>query len=113
MWCGSVHPQVILKQPRVALNLKPLTDPKAVPTYLVAAEKLLLDINKEHAGCLAAAEAARAKAATAAPHPAEGMCTLSVIHMQPLHPLTACLRARTHQLLYMHASPRQHRQSLH
>ena len=72
LWCSACHAQKD-KQPQVPLNKKPSTDASAVPNYLVAAEKLRLKIEDEHAGCLAAAEAARAKSGTEAPHPAQGM----------------------------------------
>ena len=49
-------------RPCIGLNRKPLTDDSAVPDYVVATEKLIAKIEKEHAGCLAAAEAAKAKA---------------------------------------------------
>ena len=62
LWCGSTHEQKD-KQPKVQLNRKPLTDPTAVPTFLVATEKLTKIIEKKHADCHAAAEAARAKCA--------------------------------------------------
>ena len=61
LWCGSTHEQKD-KQPKVQLNRKPLTDPTAVPTFLVATEKLIKIIEKKHAGCHAAAETARANA---------------------------------------------------
>ena len=72
LWCSACHAQKD-KQPQVPLNKKPSTDALAVPNYLVAAEKLRLKIEDEHAGCLAAAEAARAKSGTEAPHPTQGM----------------------------------------
>ena len=62
LWCGSTHEQKD-KQPKVQLNRKPLTDPTAVPTFLVATEKLIKIIEKKHVDCHAAAEAARAKCA--------------------------------------------------
>ena len=112
IWCRRQHERKD-QVPCVPINKKPSSDASAVPNYLVAAEKLRLKIEDEHAGCLAAAEAARAKSGTAAPHPAQGMCA-SVSHSNAaLHSLKACLRARARQLLYMHASPRQHRHSLH
>ena len=73
LWCSAHHAQKD-KQPHVPLNKKPSTDASAVPNYLVAAEKLRIKIETEHAGCLAAAEAARANSGATAPHPAEGMC---------------------------------------
>ena len=72
LWCSGQHHQKD-KQPAVSLNKKSLNDLKAVPNYLVAAEKLRLKIEQEHAGCLAAAEAAKSKSGTEAPHPAAGM----------------------------------------
>lgn len=72
LWCSAQH-NGTKKQPEVALNRKPPSDPTAVPNYLVATERLILKIQAEHAGCLAAAEAARAKSGTEAPHPAAGM----------------------------------------
>ena len=80
MWCGAQHPPGKLKQPRVKLNAKPLTDPTAVPTFLVAAEKLLLDISKEHDGCLQAAEAAKANARAAA-HGQQSGARQPALHM--------------------------------
>lgn len=60
VWCRSTHGAAVsLKQPKVTLNQKPLDDPTAVPTYLVATEKLIAKIESEHAGCLAAAEQAK------------------------------------------------------
>ena len=72
LWCSAQHEQKD-KQPHVPLNKKPPTDPTAVPNYLVAAEKLRIKIETEHAGCLAAAEAAKAKLFAAAPLPAAGV----------------------------------------
>jgi len=43
LWCGSTHEQKD-KQPKVQLNRKPLTDPTAVPTFLVATEKFKIRI---------------------------------------------------------------------
>ena len=65
LWCGAAHVERgerALKQPLVRINKKPSTDAASVPNYLVAAEKLLVKIETEHAGCLVAAEAAKAKA---------------------------------------------------
>ena len=61
LWCAAEH-QKKDRQPKVQLNRKPLTDPTAVPTFLVATEKLIKIIEKKHAGCHAAAETARANA---------------------------------------------------
>ena len=65
LWCGRTHAPGPLKQPAVSLNSRPVTDVNAVPSYFVAAEKLLLKVNNEHASCHAAAEEAKAKAAGA------------------------------------------------
>ena len=63
MWCGCKHSKSSLRQPAVLLNKKPITDAAAVPSFLVPTEKLIIKIAKEqHAGCLAAAEAAKAEA---------------------------------------------------
>ena len=62
MWCGATHQNSGEKQPSVPLNKKPSDDPTAVPNYLVAAERLYAKIEREHAGCVAAAKAAKAKA---------------------------------------------------
>jgi hypothetical protein len=62
MWCRATHTASAMKQPAVMLNRKPPEDAASVPNYLVAAEKLLTIIAREHAGCLVAAEAAKAKA---------------------------------------------------
>ena len=78
LWCSAHHVQKD-KQPCVPLNKKPSTDASAVPNYLVATQRLISKIETEHAGCLAAAEAARANSGAAAPHPAAGMCA-SVSH---------------------------------
>eukprot|EP00966_Prymnesium_polylepis_P076400 1770848-Prymnesium_polylepis.2 len=65
MWCRASHPPGNLRQPCVALNKKdPLQDEGAVPTYLVATEKLINMIQRDHAGCLAAAEQAQRSAAS-------------------------------------------------
>ena len=68
LWCSGQHDQKD-KQPCVPLNKKPSTDASAVPNYLVAAEKLRMKIEAEHAGCLAAAEAAKAKSGALHPIP--------------------------------------------
>ena len=64
------------RQPSIELNNKKLDDPTAVPTYQVAAEKLLEKIEREHGGCVEAAEAAAAADCTgkraAAPEPKGG-----------------------------------------
>lgn len=62
LWCGGQHSGSSMKQPYVAINKKPSNDPAAVPNYFVAAEKLIEKIKIEHAGCLVAAEAAKANA---------------------------------------------------
>jgi len=61
LWCAAAHDKKD-KQPSVKLNRKLLTDPTAVPNFLVATEKLIKIIEKKHAGCHAAAETARANA---------------------------------------------------
>ena len=91
---GGTHHDQNKKQPCVALNEKTSSDPSAVPNYLVAAEKLRLRIEAEHAGCLAAAEAARAKSGAAAPHPAEGMCA-SVSHSHAAFAPSEAMPSRT------------------
>ena len=70
LWCGSTHEQKD-KQPAVALNDKPLDDPTAVPTYQVAAERLITKIEHKHCGCIEAAEAAKAAAAIGSAGPSE------------------------------------------
>ena len=82
LWCGSTHVQKD-KQPKVQLNAKPLTDPTAVPTFVVAAEKLFLKIKAEHAGCHAAAEAAKAKSRTVALYDVTGAFRLCSIYVHP------------------------------
>jgi hypothetical protein len=62
LWCSSQHEKKD-RQPYVALNNKPLDDPEAVPTYQVAAERLIAKIEQKHCGCIEAAEAAKAAAA--------------------------------------------------
>jgi len=62
LWCGSTHPAGTMRQPPVSLNKKHIDDPAAVPSYLVAAERLISKIEKEHAACSAAAEVAKAAA---------------------------------------------------
>ena len=68
MWCGPTH-EARDKQPHMPLNKKSSDDPTAVPNYLVAAEKLYKKIESEHAGCVAAAEAARIAAAAPSTRP--------------------------------------------
>lgn len=64
VWCVSTHGTSALKQPLVALNKKNVDDPSAVPTYLVAIEKLIEKIELTHgADCIAFAEQAKAAAA--------------------------------------------------
>ena len=60
LWCRGEHSQKKMKQPYVDL-----TKGDAVQTYQKAAEKLLALVEKEHAGCAAAAEEAKAAAAGA------------------------------------------------
>jgi hypothetical protein len=58
--CRGEHSQKKLKQPYIDL-----TKGDAVPNYQIAAEKLLALVEKEHAGCVAAAvEAAATSGAT-------------------------------------------------
>jgi len=61
--CRKTHVQSSMKQPYVPLNNKDKSDPNAVATYDVAAEKLLALLETEHAACIANAksEAERAK----------------------------------------------------
>ena len=61
LWCAAAHDKKD-KQPSVKLNRKLLTDPTAVPNFLVATEKLIKIIEEKHVGCHAAAETARANA---------------------------------------------------
>ena len=49
-----------MRQPPVSLNWNADDDPTAVPTYLVAVQKLIKKIENEHRGCLEAAEASKA-----------------------------------------------------
>ena len=84
MWCGCKHSKSSLRQPAVLLNKKPITDAAAVPSFLVATEKLIIKIAKEHAGCLAAAEAAKAEARQTGEYARE----------QLLHGSHACPRGR-------------------
>ena len=62
MWCGGEHGASSLKQPQVTLNAKAAGDPAAVGDHIIAAQRLLVKIENDHAGCVAAAEAAKAKA---------------------------------------------------
>ena len=74
LWCRSQHLASGDKQPYKALNSKKYPDdPEAVPTYLVATTKLIEKVQDDHAGCLAAAEQAKA-ASTQAQH---GLCATS------------------------------------
>jgi len=82
LWCASTHEKKH-KQPSVKLNAKPLMDLTAVPTFVVAAEKLFLKIKAEHAGCHAAAEAAKAKARTVALYDVTGAFRLCSIYVHP------------------------------
>ena len=60
LWCQSTHPSGTMRQPPVSLNWNADDDPTAVPTYLVAVQKLIKKIENEHRGCLEAAEASKA-----------------------------------------------------
>ena len=60
LWCQSTHPSGTMRQLPVSLNRKADDDPTAVPTYLVAVQKLIKKIENEHRGCLEAAEASKA-----------------------------------------------------
>jgi hypothetical protein len=62
LWCRGEHPKKADKQPYVDLNGKALGDPKAVPNYQVAAERLFAIIETEHSGCIEPAQAAMATA---------------------------------------------------
>ena len=94
LWCGSTHEQG--KQPSVPLNNKLSSDPAAVPNWFVATERLITNIEKDHAGCLAAAEQAKA-ASTKRQH---GLCatsnefcrTLSRPQLVPCSRAAACSR---------------------
>jgi len=66
LWCRAEHEKKD-QRPEVGLNKKPLSDATAVPTYDIAAEKLLAQIEGKHGGCVEAAQAARAAAAQSAP----------------------------------------------
>ena len=50
--CRRTHNETRMKQPFVSLNKKPADDPKAVPSFDVAAEKLFNELETEHAGCI-------------------------------------------------------------
>ena len=54
--CRKTHVQTALKQPYVPLNNKDASDAAAVPTYDVAAEKLLARLKTDHAICIANAK---------------------------------------------------------
>tara|TARA_B110000046_G_C12877407_1_gene348687 strand:- start:243 stop:752 length:510 start_codon:yes stop_codon:yes gene_type:complete len=86
VWCRAAHDKSSLKQPYVSLNKKPLDDLSAVPTWLVATERLINKINNEHASCLAAAEQAKA-ASTKRQH---GLCASSNAHEYPFLSPPAC-----------------------
>jgi hypothetical protein len=72
LWCGSSHAKKGDRQPYVGLNNKPLSDPSAIPTYDVAAEKLIANIEEKHGCCLAAAEDAKRREHTADSARADG-----------------------------------------
>ena len=92
LWCRGEHAQKKAKQPYVDL-----TKGDAVPTYQVAAEKLLALVTINHAGCLAAAEAAKAKASGVRDgEPHTGSNAPSQNDPQPLLPCSHCL-------LYFHS----------
>ena len=61
LWCGCEHDKKD-RQPCVYLNTKELDGPDAVPTYLVATEKLIAKIERDHGpSCIIAAETAQRK----------------------------------------------------
>ena len=82
LWCASAHVKKDT-QPKVQLNAKPLTDTTAVPTFVVAAEKLFSKIKAQHAGCHAAAEAAKAKSRAVALDDVTGAFRLCSIYVHP------------------------------
>lgn len=96
LWCRANHNVSSDKQPYVNLNKKPASDPTAVPTYEVAAAKLLSLLETKHAGCLAAAEQAKA----AATKRQQGLCAprmhmstrFSRPHLVPCSRAAACSR---------------------
>ena len=98
LWCGPTH-EPRLKQPYVALNDKKLDDPSAVPTYQAAAEKLLEKIEREHGGCVEAAEAAAAaertskRAASTGASSSGGNALEQMMHVQQLRAAAAKLNA--------------------
>ena len=59
LWCRGCH-EAKDKQPYIGLNRKPPEDGSAVPSYQVAAERLLSVVESKHAGCVEAAQLARA-----------------------------------------------------
>ena len=61
LWCRGCH-EAKDKQPYIGLNRKPPEDGSAVPSYQVAAERLLSVVESKHAGCVEAAQLARAAA---------------------------------------------------
>ena len=71
VWCRSSHESSRDKQPYVDLNNRKAGDDGAVPTWDVAAQKLLTLIETKHVGCVEAAQAAR-MAAAAQSTPASG-----------------------------------------
>ena len=75
LWCRSQHSASGDKQPNKALNSKKYPDdPEAVPTYLVATQKLIEKIENGHAGCVGVAEQAKAASNQSA---APGLCASS------------------------------------
>ena len=60
LWCRAAHGKPSEKQPCVAINGKPESDPTAVPSFLAATKKLIERVKSQHAGCLKAAEEAAA-----------------------------------------------------
>ena len=72
VWCRSSHESSRDKQPYVDLNNRKAGDDGAVPTWDVAAQKLLTLIETKHVGCVEAAEAARMAAAAQSAAPASG-----------------------------------------
>ena len=65
LWCGNTH-LGSLKQPYVKLNAKDMDEPTTVTTFLVATEKLIEKLEREHGGCLVAAEQAEQASRSAA-----------------------------------------------
>jgi hypothetical protein len=92
LWCRLSHPAGILRQPYVKKNQKPDEDPAAVPTYLVAAQKLIEKIEAAHGNCLEAAEAARMAAA------AHAAAAQPEARPEPTHTLDAMMRLQSAKL---------------